>query len=112
MKPTIVQPKVEAPTVPATNGSPTKTTSTSTTDQGTKEVALKSRINSIWDSGWDILSKAATAIVIIWGGQGIYDRNFNQKDESTLEIRNIDEVKNLEKRIHDLENETNKTRNK
>ena len=102
MKPIIVQPKVEAHTVPATNGSPTKTTSTSTTDQGTKEVALKSRINSIWDSGWDILSKAATAIVIIWGGQGIYDRNFNQpeKDPKGEETKLLlERIKQLEEKI-------------
>ena len=102
MKPLIVQPKVEVPNVPATNSSPIKTTSTPTTDQDTKEVASKSRINSIWNNGWDILSKAATVIVIIWGGQGIYDRNFNQpeKDPKGEETKLLlERIKQLEEKI-------------
>ena len=102
MKPTIVQPKVEVPNVPATNSSPITTTSTPTTDQDTKEVTPKSRINSIWNNGWDILSKAATVIVIIWGGQGIYDRNFNQpeKDPKKEETKLLlERIKQLEEKI-------------
>ena len=102
MKPNPVQPKVEATTVLATNGTPTKTTNNSAIDQDIKEVTPKSRINSIWNFAWDILSKAATAIVIVWGGQGIYDRNFNQKED--FEIKQLqEENKKLQERIIKLE---------
>ena len=101
MKPTQVGAKVSTATVQNSSPLPTTIPPTSVSPSD------KSRIKHTWDIGWDMLSKAATIIVIIWGGQGIYDRNFPRspsKEENKAIINKDDEIKSLGDKVKVLEN--------
>ena len=98
MKPLPVQTKVEASTLPVRSDLSSKTISDTAQDIKKGEGTAESRIEHIWNRIWDTLGKAATVIVILWGGQGIYDRNFNQPETPSIS-KTVNDLKEKNKQL-------------
>ena len=63
------------------------------------------------DSSWlgTIRNWFVGLVVLVWGGQGIYDRNFNQKEDSQPAIQKLEEENtNQRKKVEALEKEIKK----
>lgn len=74
-----------------------------TVDKETKDKPLKEQLN---DSSWAgiIRNWIVGLVVITWGGQGICDRNFNNKPDNSTEINKLrEENLKLQERIEKLE---------
>lgn len=69
----------------------------------TKNKHLKEHLS---DSGWAgiIRNWIVGLVVITWGGQGIYDRNLNNKSDDSIEINKLrEENLKLHERLNKLE---------
>lgn len=83
---------------------PISTTNTKKPDKTTNK-SLKEHLS---DSSWSGIARnwGLAFLFAWWGGQGIYDRNFNQKEYTTPQIKKLeDENTVLKKRIEKLENQ-------
>ena len=100
MEPTKIETNVKPVGITETNGLPVKPP---------KKGGIKEYKNDNSSSGI-IRNWLVGLVVLTWGGQGIYDRNFNQKEDTTPKIVKDLEIENklLWERIKKLEEKTNK----
>ena len=108
MDPLKVSPKTETQKngLSATNQPPVQTESVRTSPLHTE--SIKKYLD---DSSWlgTIRNWLVGLVVLVWGGQGIYDRNFNQKEDSQPTIQKLkEENANQRKRVEALEEEIKK----
>ena len=100
METSTVGPRIETSVNPAINASP-KSGKPSVDNSGIQE-GIKRHLN---DSSWSgiIRNWLVGLVVIAWGGQGIYDRNFNQPVDTTSQITKlVEENKRLQNEVQEL----------
>ena len=79
--------------------------------QSTSSSRLARFRDNLNDSSWAgiIRNWLVGLVVLVWGGQGIYDRNFNQKEDSPPASQKLEEENtNQRKKIESLEEEIKK----